>query len=118
MNSRENHLFDDSPLPRMHRRLIRQLSAEYVDPITGELTANDPSSYSGEEREMREDALLRDLPDTACADSIRSQRRHTERNHVFFWKPGCCNDTFFNKFNKDDTPDPDGAAIPVIGITG
>ena len=36
---------------------------------------DDPASYIGEERLAREDALLRDLPDTGYAAGIRRERR-------------------------------------------
>ncbi len=55
----------------------RQLSAQYVDP-TGKLTADDPESFLGHEREIREEAVVRDLPRTGYALAI------IERQNYFF----------------------------------
>jgi len=62
------------PLLQALPPLRRKLSASYTDPVTGKPTNDDPSGYEGEERRIREDALLRDLPDTGYASGIRSRR--------------------------------------------
>ncbi len=48
------------------------LSTSYV--IDGKPTMDDPSSYEGEEKRRREDALLEQAPATGYAGHIRSKR--------------------------------------------
>ena len=94
--------------------LRRQLSASYTNPLTGEQTSDDPSSYQGAERTIFEDALLQDLSNTGYADGIRSTRHRTRRNHPLFL--GSCKDVFFqpNHNNHDDSNSPGAASIPVM----
>lgn len=59
-------------------RLIRTLSVAYT--YQGHLTANDPSYYRGEERRLREDAILEQYPNSGYAERIRIERAANEHN--------------------------------------
>jgi hypothetical protein len=54
-------------------RLRRQLSVAYE--YNGRMTHDDPSSYNGKEKSMREKALLTQSPHTGYAAGIRSRQK-------------------------------------------
>jgi hypothetical protein len=60
------------PLGEPHK-LRRQLSIAYEH--NGMMTQDDPNSYSGKEKRMREKALLTQFPNTGYADGIRSRQK-------------------------------------------
>ena len=104
---------DTANYPQTAPILRRQLSASYTNPITGELTADDPSSYQGAERTAFENALLNELPDTGYAAGIRKDRRHA-RSNIPAWSAHC-NDVFFRANpNNDDNDAPGASSIPVL----
>ena len=92
---------DDDALP-IPPKLYRTLSAAYIDPFTGEPSYIDPNSRacSPAEKKIREDAVLRDLPQTGYADGIREKRL---KPIMFF---GSCKEQAFslkkNSNNEDD----------------
>lgn len=64
---------DDLPLlPASAPPLRRSLSLEYI--FNGERTMADPNSFTGEERRLRQDAVLSQLSYSGYADGIRQER--------------------------------------------
>ena len=63
------------PPPPPVEPIKRQLSEEYIDPVTGLLTSDDPDSFEGLPRLIRELALLRDLPQTGYAIELAARYR-------------------------------------------
>lgn len=59
-------------------RLIRTLSVVYT--YQEQRTANDPSYYEGEERRLREDAILEQYPFSGYAERIRVNRAANVHN--------------------------------------
>ena len=104
---------DDDDLPPKLPVLYRTLSATYRDPYTGEPSDIDPSSRacSPSERQAREAAVLRDLPQTGYADGIREKRL---KPIMFF---GSCKEQAFslkkNSNNEDDNNDKGGFGLPI-----
>ncbi|MGM9454378.1 hypothetical protein ACTAZI_13710 [Legionella bozemanae] len=54
--------------------LKRQISVTYTAP-DGRLTADDPNSYTGDERVAYQNALLSQHPNTGYADGILAERQ-------------------------------------------
>ncbi|CAM2736007.1 Uncharacterised protein [Legionella steigerwaltii] len=61
--------------------LKRQLSVSYIGP-KGQITCDDPDSYSGQERIAYQNALIRQHPETGYADGIL-ERREEQRARFF-----------------------------------
>ena len=101
---------DDDALP-IPPKLYRTLSAAYIDPFTGEPSYIDPNSRacSPAEKKIREDAVLRDLPQSGYADGIREKM---QKPIMFF---GSCKDqaSFFKKKPEDENNDKGGLGLPI-----
>ena len=102
---------DDDQLPPLPI-LYRTLSLQYTDPTTGQLTSIDPNSseFSPAERNVRESAVLRDLPNSGYADSIRAKHL-INPSHLM----SCSFQSFFNKPRRpDDNNDNAGAQAQAV----
>ena len=101
---------DDDDLPPELPVLYRTLSATYRDPYTGEPSDIDPSSKacSPSEKQARETAVLRDLPQSGYADAIREKRHQP----IMFF--GSCKDQAFSTNQKpDEDNDKGGFGLPI-----
>lgn len=60
-------------------KLIRKLSAIYIDPLTLKPTQDDPKCFTGEKRVARENAVLSQLAHTGYALFITQERNRLQK---------------------------------------